>query len=88
MPIHKDLLEILVCPATQQPLELLAEDKLATLNARIAQGEVRNVGGQKVETSIEEALITVDGLTIYRIDDGIPIMLVDEGIAAAQIESR
>ena len=87
MPIHKDLLEILVCPATKQPLELLSEAKLAQLNARITQGQLQNVGGHKVEAPIEEGLITTDGKTIYRIDDGIPIMLVEEGIPAAQLAS-
>ena len=80
MPIHKDLLEILVCPATKQPLELLSEAKLAQVNARITQGQLLNVGGNKIEAPLEEGLITVDGKTIYRIDDGIPIMLVEEGI--------
>ena len=86
MPFPKDLLDILVCPATKQPLEILAEDKRTQLTARIAQGQVKNAGGNKVETPVEEGLITVDGLTIYRIDDGIPNMLVEEGIPAAQID--
>lgn len=87
MPFPKDLLEILVCPATKQPLEILVEDMRAKLNARIAEGRVQNAGGHKVETPVEEALITVDGLTIYRIDGGIPNMVVEEGIPAAQITS-
>ena len=87
MPIRSDLLEILVCPATKQPLEILREDRLATLNAAITAQRVVNAGGKKVETPLTEGLITTDGKTIYRIDGDIPIMLVDEGIPAAQIES-
>lgn len=87
MPIRSDLLEILVCPATKQPLEILREDRLATLNAAIAAQRVVNAGGKKVEAPLAEGLITTDGKTIYRIDDDIPIMLVEEGIPAAQIES-
>jgi uncharacterized protein YbaR (Trm112 family) len=30
-------------------------------------------------------LVTRDGRTIYRIEDDIPVMLADEGIATAQI---
>ncbi len=87
MPIRSDLLEILVCPATKQPLEILREDRLAALNAAITAQRIVNAGGKKVETPLAEGLITTDGKTIYRIDDDIPIMLVEEGIPAAQIES-
>ncbi len=87
MPIRSDLLEILVCPATKQPLEILREERLATLNAAIAAQRIVNAGGKKVEIPLEEGLITTDGKTIYRIDDSIPIMLVEEGIPAAQVES-
>jgi uncharacterized protein len=85
VPIPKDLLEILVCPVTQQPLEILQAEKLAALNARIAAGRIQNASGAKVETPITEALITADGKTIYRIDDDIPNMLAEEGIPAAQL---
>jgi uncharacterized protein YbaR (Trm112 family) len=44
------------------------------------------VGGQKVDTPLEEGLITEDRKTIYRIDDGIPIMLAEEGISTAQLD--
>ena len=33
-----------------------------------------------VETPLQEGLITTDNETIYRIDDNIPVMLVDQGI--------
>ena len=85
MPIPKDLLEILVCPVTQQPLEILSAEKLAALNGRIAAGRAQNTAGAKVEAPITEALITTDGKTIYRIDDDIPNMLAEEGIPAAQL---
>lgn len=85
MPIRKDLLEMLVCPVTKQPLDILPAEKLAQLNALIQQGRIQNVGGAKVEASVVEALITTDGKTIYRIDEDIPIMLAEEGIPAGQV---
>ena len=85
MSIPKDLLEILVCPVTQQPLEILTAEMLSALNARIASGRIQNAGGAKVETPITEALITTDAKTIYRIDDDIPNMLAEEGIPAGQV---
>jgi len=85
MSIDKRLLEILVCPATKTPVKLLSKDKLAILNAEIAKGGVEQMDGGKVEQPLDEALITDDGRTVYRIDDGIPVMLEDEGIRANQV---
>lgn len=85
MPIKKELLEILCCPVTKQPVEIIPDDKIARLNDLIGKGELKNVDGTVVEGKIEEALITTDGKTIYRIDDGIPVMLADTGIPTDQI---
>ncbi len=41
--------------------------------------------GQKVKQALNEALITQDRKLIYRIDDGIPVLLAEEAIASAQI---
>jgi len=84
--IQKELLEVLVCPVTKQPLQLLSDEQLAKLNQRISTGNVQNIAGTKIEATFEEGLITTDSKTIYRIDDGIPIMLAEEGIAAEQID--
>lgn len=87
MPIHQDLLDVLVCPVSKKPLSVLPKQTMTELNALVAQGRITTVGGQKVETPLEEGLITEDGKTIYRIDDGIPIMLAEEGIPAAQLDT-
>lgn len=86
MPIHQDLLDVLVCPVSKKPLTILSEQTMQELNALITQGKITTVGGQKVDTPLEEGLITEDHKTIYRIDDGIPIMLAEEGIPAAQLD--
>ncbi len=83
--IDRELLEILCCPKTKVPVEMLSEDKLKAVNDRIGRGEVKTVDGSKVGTPLDAGLITEDGKTIYRIDDDIPIMLIDEGIPADQI---
>ncbi len=85
MPIKKELLEILCCPVTKEPVEMLAADKLTRLNELIAEGKIKTVDGKPIEAKIVEALITTDGKTIYRIDDDIPVMLVDMGIPTDQI---
>ena len=38
-----------------------------------------------VSMPLEEALITTDGKTVYPVRSGIPVMLVDQGIAARQV---
>ncbi len=83
--IDRELLEILCCPKTKVPVEMLSEDKLKALNDRIGRGEVKTVDGSKVDEPLDAGLITEDGKTVYRIDDDIPIMLIDEGIPADQI---
>jgi uncharacterized protein YbaR (Trm112 family) len=85
MPISEDLLEILCCPETKVPVETLSSDQLAKLNAAIQAGKVACVGGDTVQKPLQEGLITTDGKTIYRIDDNIPVMLVDQGIATRQL---
>lgn len=80
MPIDDDLLEILVCPESRQPVVLAKPDLLAKLNAEIEAGRLRNRGGDVVDTRIEEGLVREDGRILYVVDDGIPIMLVDQSI--------
>ena len=82
--IDQELLEILCCPKTKVSVKLLSDDKRNALNERIKRGEVKTVEGKKVDTPLEAGLITEDHKTIYRIDDDIPIMLIDEGIPADQ----
>lgn len=85
MSVDKHLLEILVCPVTKTPVQLLAKDKLAILNREVGKGEISYVDGSPVEEPLEEALITEDGRTLYRVSDGIPVMLEEQGISAKQV---
>ena len=85
MSIDKGLLDILCCPVTKTPVKPLNKDKLDILNRAIKQGGISLRDGSAVEEPLEDGLITQDGKTIYRISDGIPIMLEDQGIAANQV---
>ena len=80
MPVNAELLEILVCPETKQPVALASSETLARVNERIRSGELRNRGGDVVSKEITEALVRQDGKVLYPVDDGIPVMLVDESI--------
>ena len=83
--MDKKLLEILVCPSTKVPVQLLGKDKLAILNNLIASADVRRADGTRVDVALNAALITEDGRKIYVIEDDIPIMLEDQAIAANQV---
>lgn len=79
--IDADLLEILACPQTRQPLRLAEAGELTALNERLQKGEVQNVGGDTVAEVVEGGLVREDGVILYPIRDGIPVLLVHEGIA-------
>ena len=85
--MDRKLLDILCCPVTKQPLALLDKAELAALNEAIAAGGVPRADGGTQSDPISEGLITRDHQTLYRIDDGIPVLLADEAIATASIAS-
>jgi uncharacterized protein YbaR (Trm112 family) len=80
MPVSQDLLDILVCPESRQPVAPAPDDLVSRLNGEIEAGTLRNRGGEAVEGAISEALLREDGKVLYLVDDGIPVMLVEESI--------
>jgi uncharacterized protein YbaR (Trm112 family) len=80
MPVSSELLEILVCPETKQPVRPADADVVARLNGEIEAGRLRNRGGDKLTESISEGLVREDGKILYLVDDSIPVMLIEESI--------
>jgi len=80
MSVSPELLEILVCPESKQPVSPAGADVLAKLNAEIEAGRLRNRGGEAVAQPITEGLIREDGKILYPVEDGIPVMLIEESI--------
>lgn len=78
--IDKELLEILACPETHQPLEEADAALLETVNAKVASGAAKNRGGEAVTEALEGGLVREDGKVVYPIRDQIPVLLIDEGI--------
>jgi len=85
MPIDKKLLDILCCPKTKVDVEMLNLSDLKNLNAGIKAKKVKYASGEIVDKILEEGLVTVDKKSIYRIDDGIPVMLIDQAIPFDQV---
>jgi len=84
--MDRKLLDLLVCPATRQPLALLDKPGLEALNRAIAAGGVQRADDTPQAEPVREALITRDRKTLYRVDDGIPVLLIEEAIAATAVE--
>jgi uncharacterized protein YbaR (Trm112 family) len=78
--LNPELLALLVCPETHQDVALALPDEIAQINASIAQGLVHTTAGVAVEQPVEAALIRIDRRVAYPIRDGIPVMLVPEGL--------
>lgn len=80
--IDPKFLAMLVCPASRQPLREASSAELQALNAAIGQGGVRTRAGATVTVPCQGALVTRDGAWIYPVQEGIPILLSAEAIAA------
>jgi uncharacterized protein YbaR (Trm112 family) len=82
----RNLLDIICCPVTRSPLELMPADLLARINALIVAGELKRVNDELVEQNLEAGLMTRDGRIAYPIRDGIPVLLEEHGILLGQLE--
>ncbi len=84
--MDRKLLDLLVCPTTRQSLSPLDGRGLKSINDAIASGAVLLADGSAQAQPLREALITRDRMHVYRVDDGIPVLLAEEAIATRQVE--
>jgi uncharacterized protein YbaR (Trm112 family) len=80
MTIDKDLLAILCCPETKQPVHLADESVVKKLNEAVAQGSLKNKGKKPVTEPLDGGLVRADNKILYPIRENIPVMLIEEGI--------
>nr|WP_298151759.1 Trm112 family protein [uncultured Pseudoxanthomonas sp.] len=84
--MDRKLLDLLCCPSTRQPLAVLEARGLEALNRAIAAGRVKRADDSPQSEALREALVTHDRKTVYRVEDGIPVLLAEEAIATAQAD--
>ncbi|MGA6827656.1 Trm112 family protein [Nitrospira sp. NS4] len=85
MSVDKDLLAILCCPETKQPVSLAGTDLLTKLNDAVRKGNLRNTGKQPVTDELDGGLVRSDLKIVYPIRENIPVMLIEEGIPLEQL---
>ena len=78
--IEADLLKIICCPETRQPLAPADAATVARLNERIAARGLKNCGGKAVTEPCEGGLVRQDGQVLYPIRQGIPLLLLAESV--------
>ncbi|RKY18870.1 MAG: hypothetical protein DRQ55_12185 [Planctomycetota bacterium] len=83
--LDADLLAILACPETKEPVALADDALLQRINAAIEAGKLANKDGQALDKTLEAALVRQDGKLAYPVRGGIPIMLVEEGFALDEL---
>ncbi|WP_374012095.1 Trm112 family protein [Pseudoxanthomonas koreensis] len=83
--MDRKLLDLLCSPDTRQPLALLEPRALDVLNQAITAGQVLRGDGSPQHEPLRQALVTRDRKQVYRVDDGIPVLLVEEALATSQV---
>ena len=86
--ISPELLEILACPETKQPVRLADSQLVENLNRLIGQGKLINQAGELVKEKMDGALVREDGRFLYPIIDDIPVMLIDKAIPLDQAQGK
>jgi uncharacterized protein YbaR (Trm112 family) len=78
--LNADLIAILCCPETHQPVSLASADLVQAFNDKIKSGSLQNKAGEKISEPIEGALIREDNRFAYLIRNGIPNLLIDQAV--------
>jgi uncharacterized protein len=83
----KEFLTMVRCPENRQTLALADETLVGQLNRAVQAGTLKNRSGQTLAQALDGAFVREDQAVAYPIVDGIPILLIDEGIPLEQVQA-
>lgn len=75
--LQPELLDLLCCPETHQPLRIATNEELAL----VSREGVVNRAGKPTAHPVTDGLVREDGAVLYPIWDDIPCLLIEEGIS-------
>jgi uncharacterized protein YbaR (Trm112 family) len=78
--IDAELLKILCCPETHQPLKLADSALVQKVNELIKAGQLQTRAGKPITQPCDGGLVRQDGQFLYPIRQNIPILLINEAI--------
>ena len=81
--IDRELLEILVCPETGEPLEEAGREIVERLNGLVELGTLVDRSGEPVSEKIEGGLVCRGGKYLYPVRENIPVLLIENSIPVA-----
>ena len=79
-----DFTELLRCPETKQKLTPATAELLKRLQADQESGKLFYKSGKPVDSPVEAGLVREDGMVLYAVHDGIPVLVAEEAIPLAQ----
>lgn len=84
--LSQDFVNMLCCPVSRQQLVEADSEMVMALNIMQAKGLLQFCNGQPVPYALTSALVRSDQEILYPVRDGIPVLMVDEGIFVSSIK--
>ncbi len=85
--IDSQLLDLIVCPDNRNRLSLAPDEMLAKVNDLITTASLCFVSGEPITDHLDQLLVRADGQLGYGVFQGIPNLLVDEGIPLSKLDT-
>jgi len=81
-----DVLALLACPQDHQPLQRAPEALVTLLNQEIARKCLRDATGSLVQDQMDAGLLHADGLRLYPVVAGLPVLRPEAAIVLTEAE--